>query len=205
MARKLRIGILGGSFDPIHVGHVSIARQVADRLDLDELILVPAGRPPHKTPGELAPAADRLAMARLAVRGLGRLSVSDVEVRREGPSYTIDTVRELRESLGPAHDCFFVIGADTVAELPSWHRAEELVAEMQFAIVQRPGHEADFAPVKQTLGPEAAALLRRGVVEIEPCDVSSTRVRELVAAGGNISGLVHADVAAYITANELYR
>lgn len=205
MARKLRIGILGGSFDPIHVGHVSIARQVADRLGLDEVTLVPAGRPPHKAPGELAPPADRLEMASLAVRDLARLSVSDVEVRREGPSYTIDTVRELRESLGPAHDYFFVIGADTVAELPSWHRAEELVSETQFAIVGRPGHQADFAPVEEALGPEAAAGLRRGVVEIEPCDVSSTRVRELISAGGDISGLVHADVAAYIRENKLYR
>lgn len=205
MARKRRIGILGGSFDPIHAGHVSIAQQVADRLELDEVILVPAGRPPHKTPGELAPAADRLEMVRLAIRGLHRLSASDVELRREGVTYTIDTVRELREALGPAHGYFFIIGADTVAELPSWHRAEELLTETEFVVVERPGHGADFGPVEGQLGPEAAALLRRGIVDTGPCDVSSTRVRELAAAGRDIAGLVHADVAAHIRDKGLYR
>jgi nicotinate-nucleotide adenylyltransferase len=204
MRRKRRIGIFGGSFNPIHVGHLSVAQQVGQRLDLDEVVLVPAGSPPHKTRAELAPAADRLEMSRLAARGLARLSVSDVEARREGPSYTIDTVTQLRGEMGPEHDYWFIIGADTVGELPTWHRAAELLALIAFAVAVRPGCEPEFDLVEQELGPAAAARLRRNLFEIEPCDVSSTDVRDRLASGQDIRGLVRADVAAYIEQHRLY-
>jgi nicotinate-nucleotide adenylyltransferase len=200
-----RIGILGGSFDPIHAGHLSVAQQVAHRLKLDEVILVPAGAPPHKLLRALAPAADRLAMARLAVRGLARLTVSDIEIRREGPSYSIDTVQALKSRLGPGNRYFFIVGADTVADLPDWHRAPEFVTEIDFAVVARPGCEPDFERVEQLLGPAAAEKLRGALVEIEPCDVSSTLVRQRAAAGEDITGQARAAVAEYIRKKNLYK
>ena len=205
MIKRKRIGILGGSFDPIHVGHLSVAQQVAEKLGLDEVVLVPSGHPPHKRARKLAGAEDRLEMARMAVRGLARLSVSPAEVRREGASYSLDTVRQIRASMGAGNAYFFIIGADTVAELPAWHRAAELLAEVEFAVVGRPGFQADFGPVEEKLGEEPAGRLRRGLVGIEPCDVSSTEVRRRVAAGEDIGGLVRADVAAYIMEKGLYR
>ncbi|HOX07075.1 MAG TPA: nicotinate-nucleotide adenylyltransferase [Planctomycetota bacterium] len=205
MLKRRRIGVLGGSFDPIHSGHLSVAQQISDRLRLDEVILVPAGDPPHKSRERLAPAADRLAMARLAAHGLARLSVSDVEMRRPGPSYSLDTMRELKAELGPEHDYFFIIGADTVGELPSWHRAAEFTAETGFAVAVRPRFEPDFGRVERELGPAAAAKLRAGLVEIEPCDISSTLVRARIAAGEDVTGLVRRDVAEYIVRKGLYR
>jgi nicotinate-nucleotide adenylyltransferase len=204
VAQRRKIGILGGSFDPIHVGHLSIAQQAADRLGLDEVVLVPTGRPPHKSPRQLAPAADRLAMTRLAIRGLARLSVADVEIRRQGTSYTIDTVREIKAAMGPEHDYCFIIGADTVAELPTWHRAAELLEEVDFAIATRPGYPADFGPVQSELGGEFAARLRGNVLDVEPCDVSSTEIRRRAAAGEDLGGLVRADVAEYVKDKDLY-
>jgi nicotinate-nucleotide adenylyltransferase len=167
-------------------------------------VLVPAGRPPHKSGGKLAPAADRLEMVRLAIRGLARLSVSDLELRRAGPSYSLDTVRELKRRLGPENAYFFIIGTDTVGDLPDWHRAAELVRETDFAVVVRPGCSPDFERVGKLLGAEAAAKLRAAVVETEPCDVSSTAVRRRLAAGEDITGQVRADVATYIRRKSLY-
>jgi len=204
MSPRRRIGILGGSFDPIHAGHLSVAQQVAGALKLDEVVLVPAGRPPHKPREKLAPAADRLEMARLAIRGLARLSVSDLETKRSGPSYSLDTVRELKRRLGAGHEYFFIIGADTVGDLPDWHRAAAFLRETGFAVVARPGCQPDFDRVGKLLGAEAAAKLRAAVVEIQPCDVSSTSVRQRAAAGKDITGQVRADVAHYIRKQGLY-
>ncbi len=196
---------MGGTFNPIHVGHLSVAQQVAKELDLDEVVLVPSGSPPHKSSGDLAPAADRLEMTNLAIRGLARLSVSDVEMRRKGPSYTIDTINQLREELGGGHFYCFIIGADTVAELPTWHRAAELLENIEFAVAARPGCKPDFEPVERDLGKEAASRLRRALLDTEPSGASSTEIRRRAAAGEDIGGMVRANVAAHIQNNRLYR
>lgn len=200
-----RIGIFGGSFDPVHVGHLSVAQQVADELDLDQVILIPAGEAPHKLGRRMAPAADRLEMVRLAIRGLARLSASDVEVRRSGPSYTLDTVREIKRRFGPGAEYFLIIGADTAGELPSWHRAADLVREVRLAIAPRPGFEPDWDAIKAALGPETAPHLRTMPVPLEPCGVSSTEVRARAARGEDLLGLVRAPVAEHIARQGLYR
>jgi len=199
-----KIGILGGTFDPIHVGHLSIAQQVREALGLDEVVLVPAGAPPHKRADALAPAADRLAITRLAASGLARLAVSDVEAARAETSYTIDTLARLRETMGAQNEYVLVIGADTVGELPTWHRAAELVASVRFAVAERPGAEPDFDAVKRALGDAAAKKLRAAVVRVEPADISSTDVRRRVAAGLPVDRLVRASVAEYIARKGLY-
>jgi nicotinate-nucleotide adenylyltransferase len=203
--RRSGIGIFGGTFDPIHVGHLSVAQQVTGRLGLTEMILVPAGRPPHKNQRAFASAADRLAMVALAIGGLARLSVSDCEIRRAGPSYTLDTVREIRTQRGAGHDYWFLIGADTVGELPGWHRIADILKEVSFAVAARPGFPPAFEPVEKRLGEKAGSLLRKAVVEVDPCDVSSTYIRRRIAAGEDISGLVRTAVADYIFSKGLYR
>ncbi len=202
-----KIGVLGGSFDPIHNGHISIAQQAAARAGLEKVLLIPTGVPPHKDPSGLAPAPDRLIMARLACRSMRRLEVSDIEVRNEGVSYTIDTVRELRKALGEDVRLYFIIGEDTVGELPAWRDAATLVAETEFVVVHRPGCQpADFEGVARELGPEAAEKLKDSVVKIEePADVSSTEIRERLRRGEGIAGLVRAEVEEYIRDRGLYR
>jgi len=202
-----RIGVLGGTFDPIHVGHLSIAQQVAAKLDLARVLLVPAGSPPHKEPGELAGSRDRYAMVCLATRNLRGLDVSDVEVSREGTSYTIETVEELRRDLGPEIELVLIIGADSLLELPTWKGARRLVETTTFAIVPRPGfRETDWDALARALGAEAAEKLRSSVVEVaEPVDISSTEVRRRIAEEKSFAGLVRAPVARYIGEKGLYR
>ena len=130
-----RFGVFGGTFDHVHVGHLSIAQQIRDGLKLDEVVLVPAANPPHKQDGrEMASAVDRLVMCRLAVRDMRGLSVSDYELRRGGVSYTVETARRLREAYGPEAQIYFLIGSDSLAELPNWYEIRELVTLADFAI-----------------------------------------------------------------------
>jgi nicotinate-nucleotide adenylyltransferase len=162
-------------------------------------MLIPAGDPPHKADdAELAPASDRLAMCRLAVAGRDGFGVDDLEMQRIGPSYTIDTVRELRrrgfQRLG------WLIGADWLPKLPTWHRWNELKQEVQFVIARRPGFEIDF----DKLPADVQSLCDR-VVEAPLIDISSTDIRQRVRLGQPISGLVHPEVERYIYDHRLYR
>lgn len=202
-----KIGVLGGSFDPIHNGHLSIAQQAAAEMGLEKVLLVPAGTPPHKDPSGLAPAPDRLIMARLACRDMRRLEVSDVEVRKDGPSYTIETMSDLRRALGADVRLYLIIGEDTVGELPTWKDARTLIDEAEFIVVQRPGFpRAEFCKLARELGRGAAEKLKASVVKIgEPVDVSSTEIRERIGRGERISGLVRAGVEEYIEERGLYR
>ena len=204
-----RVGILGGSFNPPHRGHLALARAAREALRLDEVILVPAARPPHK-PGdlELASPHDRLRMTRLAARGEGFL-VSDLELKRLGPSYTIDTVRALR-ARREGDQLFFLIGADTVGELPTWKGADELVREVDFVPVNRPGFDLEqgLEVVAREFGDDVAAGLRARAITMPPQPISSTEVRRRVLAGGGDDGdwrdLLPVAVADYIRAEGLY-
>lgn len=200
-----KVGVLGGSFDPIHNGHIAVAQQAAAALGLEKVLLVPAGTPPHKDPSSLAPARDRLIMARLACSNMRGLEVCDIEVKKEGVSYTIDTVRELKRALGDEVELRLVIGEDTVGELSTWKDAGRLVEEVEFIVVCRPGFRADFEGLARELGSGAAEKLKDSVVKVgEPADVSSTEIREKVRSGESISGLVRAPVEEYIRERGLY-
>jgi nicotinate-nucleotide adenylyltransferase len=142
---SMRLGLFGGTFNPIHNGHLFIARHVRDALNFDRVLFIPAGAPPHKTDKDLAPAGDRLAMVGLAVDDDRRLAVSDVEIGRARTSYTIDTIHLLSEQYGTNTELFFLIGVDAFVEFPTWKSPEELLGLCHFVVVSRPG--STFTPL----------------------------------------------------------
>lgn len=202
----MRIGLFGGSFNPIHTGHLVASRAVAEHLHLEKVYLLPAAVPPHRTPKSLALPQHRLAMARLAVEGEGLFEVSDFEIRQAGPSYTVLTVEEFRRSLGEAAELFWVIGADSLGELANWYQSERLVDLCQIVTAARPGWEApDLATLARRLRPDQVEKLRAGILQTPRIDISASEIRRRVAAGQSIRYLVPDAVADYIAAEGLYR
>ena len=189
-----RRGILGGTFDPPHRGHVIAAEEVGRLLDLDEVVLVVANDPWQKTAaGAVTPADQRLAMTRLAVADVPGVTVSDVELRRGGPSYMVDTLRELRRD-GPDDELVLILGEDAAAGLDTWDRADELRGLAELVVVCRPGVDAVL--------PAGWELER---VEIPAAEISSTEVREIAARGEDLSELVPEAVVSFIGEAGLYR
>ena len=195
------IGLLGGTFNPVHEGHLSIAREALRLFALDAVWFIPCAVPPHKPTHDLAPNEDRLAMLRLALAGEPRFDTLPIEFDRPGKSYTVDTVRAL-QALHPGDGFVFIIGADTLPELHTWHRPLELLALVRIVTLARPGFVPD-APALQLPPPWPERLLadlRTG----DPLDVSSRDVRAKIAAGQPLS-LVPEPVLRYIQEHNLYR
>ena len=198
-----KIGILGGTFNPPHLGHLVMAMDAMEEARLDRVVFVPAARPPHKLHlADIAPADDRLAMTRLAVTDEPRFSVSDVELRRGGPSYTVDTLRALAGELPGAELCL-IIGGDTLRELPSWRAVEEILGLCRVITVARPGFDRER--MRPALPGDWPERLLAGVVAGHGLDISSTDIRLRVASGRCIRFLVPDAVAAYIAQRNLYR
>ncbi len=196
----MKVGILGGTFDPVHVGHLALAGRALDGLALDQVLFVPAGEPWRKTQRPITPAVHRLAMLRLAIEGNPAFGISDIELRRDGPTYTADTLEALAgERLDDAF--WFILGADALADLPNWREPERIVRHAILAVAPR---EGELAVDAATLGVPGIA----GRVISFDCpriDVSSSIIRERVAAGADIRGLVPERVRAYIEEYALYR
>ncbi len=208
-----RIGILGGTFDPVHIGHLRAALEVAELMALDELRLVPCARPPHRaTPG--CSAEDRLAMVRRAVADLPLLSVDDRELARERPSYTLDTLESLRADLGQDCVLYLLLGWDAFCGLPGWHRWSELLEHCHILVLQRPDADSEAPEALRNLlaarsvsTPGALSGTRGQIAFVwqTPLAVSATQIRQLLGAGRSIRFLVPDAVLAYITARQLYR
>lgn len=195
---RRRIGVFGGTFDPPHVGHVRVARDVADALSLDEVLWVPAREPPHKIGAELTPPSLRLKMARAAANGDPRFRVSDVELRRPGPSYTVDTLRSVRsDRTGAETRLFLIMGFDQYRDFASWRAPDEIRSLATLAIMDRGG---------EGLG-EADDGDREGIVRVpvQRVNVSSTEVRARVGGGADISDLVPPAVERIIRDEGLYQ
>lgn len=189
------MGVFGGTFDPIHLGHLRAAECARVEVRLDAVLFVPSGRPPHRK-GPLASAFDRYAMVSLATAGHGAFRPSELELRRDGPSYTVDTLRELRR-LHPRAELFLLLGTDAFAEMGTWHEAAEVATQATVAVIERPGAEN---------GPEPAlAGLATVRVSAPALEVSSSQVRRLCAEGRSVRYLVPDTVADYIAKKELYR
>jgi nicotinate-nucleotide adenylyltransferase len=197
--RRRRAAVLGGTFDPIHTGHLAVIDQVRRAVDADEAWLIPAARSPHRRPTH-AGVEDRLAMTRAAAEGLSGVRVLDVEVRRDGLSYTVDTLDEL-ERTHPEVTPWFTLGADAAREVGSWHRAGELLARAHFVVVNRTGVPPIDEEEARRLGFDPVRTL---LIHVASPLVSATEIRERVAAGEPIAGLVPPAVARIIAERKLY-
>ena len=194
MAR--RVGVFGGAFDPPHVAHVALARAAVDQLALDELRILPTGDAWHKS-RPLSPAPHRLAMARLAFAGLPRVVIDDRELRRPGPTYTVDTLRELQDEQ-PGAQLFLVMGEDQAAALTRWHEWETVVS---LALIAVAGRAATPQEARPALPPQA----RSRPLMLPAMPASATAIRSLVASGRPIADLVPPGVASYIDRHSLYQ
>lgn len=221
----MRIGLFGGTFNPIHRGHLRAASQVKKKFNLDQIFLIPAALPPHKTTGQVAKTDDRLNMINLALTDLSGIAVSDVELNRSGPSYTIDTVRHFKHSLGGAIRFYLIMGLDAFLEIHTWKSHQELLEKIAFIVMARPGE--DYADARQgwevlagylksTLSAEYqfdaadGCYISEGkqpiyILDVEALDISSTKIREKVKKKQSIKDFVTPEVADYIRLKGLYR
>ena len=202
----MREGILGGSFDPIHNAHLMVAREARRRLALDRVLFVPARVPPHKRAAAVSAPEHRLAMVTLAIANEPGFEVSDAEIRREGPSYSIDTVTDELARLGAGAEIFFLVGADQALELDTWRRIDDLARICTLVPVARPGFRLDdLDGLSRTLPAALVARLKLSALDIPPMNVSSTRIRARIRDGRSIAELVPLAVADYIREHKLYR
>lgn len=200
-----RLGILGGTFDPVHIGHLVVAREMMEAHRLDRLILLPAYRPPHKDPGGVSDASDRVAMLRAATADTPDLEIDTREIDRGGRSYTVITLEELRKER-PDAELFFLIGADSLPQLKTWYESTRLVELAHFATAVRPGFPLDS--VESLRGAFTDAVvddLKALCVQTTPIGVSSTQIRRNVSEGKSIRYLVPPAVERYIAEHGLYR
>jgi nicotinate-nucleotide adenylyltransferase len=188
--RMLKVGILGGTFDPPHYGHLLIANEVLSTLQLDEIWFMPNQEPPHKKKSESIKNEDRLKMLELAVCGNAAFRVETIELHRQGPSFTVDTMKMINEQY-PDHQFFFIIGADMIEYLPKWHKIDELIELVQFVGVERPMYSS------QTDYPVL-------YVDVPALDVSSSMIRDRVKKGKTVRYLLPDSVIHYIEEKHLY-
>ena len=194
MQKQRRIGIMGGTFDPIHHGHLVAASEVQSRFELDEVVFVPTGQPYQK--GPVSPAEDRYLMTVIATASNPRFQVSRADVDRDGPTYTVDTLRDMSAVFGPSADLFFITGADALAKILSWKDALEMLSLAHFVGVTRPGFELTAAHL-----PADTVTL----VEVPAMAISSSACRARVAGGEPVWYLVPDGVVQYIAKRGLYR
>jgi nicotinate-nucleotide adenylyltransferase len=198
-----RIGILGGTFDPPHVGHLWLATLAADAIGLDRVLFMPAAQPPHKDRHGMTSATDRLLMARLAIAGNDAFELTLIEMERSGPSYTIDSVVELRRLYGDEAELYLVMAADSLAQIDTWRQPDELLERIEWVVGPRPGAALpDRSALEDRFGDRASRI---HLLDGPALDVSSTQVRERVAAGHAIRYLVPRGVEELIVDRGLYR
>lgn len=200
----MRIGIFGGSFDPVHLGHLWIAEAATEQLRLDRLLWIPTATQPLKLDGPVASNEQRTQMLHLALAGREGHVVDDRELRRSGVSYTLDTVRELQAEC--EGDFFLVVGSDSLESMRRWHRPEQLLSLVTLAVVQRGGGEKlDFSILDGLVEPPRIDLFRGHVIEMPVIEISSSDIRARVAEGRSIRHRVPRSVEAYINAEGVYR
>jgi nicotinate-nucleotide adenylyltransferase len=188
-----KIGLLGGTFDPIHIGHLLMARTAQEMTGLDKVIFIPSCVPPHKKSPTLFSAMDRLKMVRLAIKANPAFEVSDFEIRKGGRSYSVDTVRHFHESLPTSARLFFIVGGDAVKELDTWKNIAEIKAMCSFISVNRPGYPRDEARL------EYHAVTMNGI------EMSSTEIRKRIQQGKTVQYLVPDSILRYIKRHHLYK
>jgi nicotinate-nucleotide adenylyltransferase len=199
----MKIGILGGTFNPIHLGHLIIAQDAMERLGLDRVKFIPSATPPHKTPDRLVSATHRLRMIKLAIRGHDGFEVDDIEIKRGGRSYSVDTLTELKRR-HPQAKFYFIIGSDSLQELHLWKDIARLAKLCTFATIARPGFKSEH-PLNAKLDRATIRQIQRHIIHAHACDIASRDIRARVARGLSIRYLVPDAVRDYILRHELYR
>jgi len=198
----MNIGVLGGTFDPIHMGHLIIAEEVRARLDLAEVLFVPAGQPWLKANNVISPAEHRVEMVRLAIANEPYFKLSTMEIERPGPSYTVDTIAELRSQIGAEDKLFFILGWDNLNQLPRWHEPSRLVKLCRLVPVRRVGYlSLDLDSLEAAVPGLSQSLVMLDTPQIQ---ISSSEIRERVARGLSIHHLVPEPVERYIQEHRLY-
>jgi nicotinate-nucleotide adenylyltransferase len=220
----LKVGLLGGSFNPIHNGHLAIARHVHERMQLSQVLFIPTGDPPHKRDGSLAPANVRLEMVRIAIADNPLFTVSDIEIQRKGKSYSIDTIRALHHHYGPSTELFFIIGLDAFLDFPTWREPKELLRICHFVVVPRPGQSFRTLAgmsLLPTLDPDGltgldtSALNRLDIaipsdpgvtcLAFPPCPTSASEIRRRVQNKLPLVNMLPPLVHSYILHHSLYQ
>jgi len=187
-----RIGILGGTFDPVHNGHLYLAKKACERLDLSKVIFIPTYMPPHKKGIKVTLAKHRYNMLKLAIKNNKKFKLSGIEIKRRGKSYSIDTLRELWKKYGARQEIFFITGSDSLREINKWRNLKEILALSRFVIVERPGFKIGSMP-------EGFIKLR-----INAKDISSTEIRKCIQKRRSIQGIIPREVKDYISMHKLY-
>ncbi len=198
----MKVGIMGGTFDPIHFGHLATAESVREIFKLDEILFIPSARPPHKVERQITPELHRLMMTFLATKSNEFFQVSPMEFLRDGLSYTLDTMTELTKKYGAGTELFFIIGADSMADLSKWYKARELLSKAHFIATNRPNVEVNLEALKEFFG--ASAMKHIHQVSTPGLEISSTDIREKIKSGKSIKYLVPEVVEEYIIKERLY-
>jgi nicotinate-nucleotide adenylyltransferase len=215
--RPKRLGLFGGTFNPIHYGHLRTAEEVIEALELHRLWFIPAAQPPHKTIQQVTPFEMRLEMTRLAVGRHPRITVSDIESRRPGKSYSYETLRQVREESGPDWELYFVLGLDSILEITTWKNYPELFNLCHFVVLDRPGYDRSqlegvlrrevdprFQPLPEAAGFQHPNGSKVYFLATTLMDISATRIRSLAGQGRSIRYLLPERVRRYIIKNKLY-
>ena len=200
-----KVILFGGTFDPIHYGHMRVADCACEHIGAQEVVLIPAKCSPHKKTLPIADGSARVEMISLAIAGKKKFRVSDCELKRAEPSYTLDTVRHFRVEYGEGPQIYWLVGADAIKDLANWYGIRELVDECNLCVMFRAGFERpDFSGLGSILGLGRVAKLERDVVQTPLIDINSTEIRRKLACGGDVSGMLAPKVLAYIQKNGLY-
>jgi nicotinate-nucleotide adenylyltransferase len=198
----MKTGILGGTFDPIHNGHLAIAEEARTYLNLTEVLFLPAGQSWMKADRQISPASHRVEMVRLAIEGIPCFKLSTIEVEHKGPSYTVDTLAELKRQVGSASEFYFIVGWDSLAQLPHWKKPSKLIEMCFLVAVPRPGY---VNPDMKKLEAEIPGLSKKVILLDKPLiEISATDIRNRVSKGLSIADMVPEKVGKYIREKGLY-
>jgi len=203
---KRKIVLFGGTFDPIHLGHTIVVKEAGEFIGAEKIIFIPAKCSPLKKNSPLASDRDRFKMIDLAIGGVEKFEVSDYELNKPRPSYTLDTIRYFQARFGDEVSIYWLLGADCIEELSGWYRIDDLIDECNLCLMLRAGYEKpDFSKFEKILGHKHIAKLQQNIIETSLIDISSTEIRRRLAGGLDVSDMLNPDVAEYIRKNKLYK